>query len=304
MINYSIIIPHHNTPDLLKNCLDSIPQREDIQVIVVDDNSDPDKVNFCKFPGSDRTNVEIIFNKKNKGAGHARNLAFNRAKGKWLFFVDADDFISPNGFEVLDRHVDSDADIVYVGTDSIFIDTQKQASRHTRIMNLLTQAKKTNTDKGYEYLRLNHINPVGKMIRRSIVGDIRFDEVRYSNDVMFAVKTGWSAKKVEVDLDIVYIITVSTGSLTNRRNLDNHMSRYDVLLRHNEFMRNIGKKQYQKSFMYFYLNICKYGFKPFCKATQLMIKHKGNPFLGCKHWMNTIIQIRKEREIYKKYKTN
>jgi len=40
MINYSIIIPHKNIPHLLVRCLDSIPQREDVQIIVADDNSD------------------------------------------------------------------------------------------------------------------------------------------------------------------------------------------------------------------------------------------------------------------------
>lgn len=302
MITYSVIIPHHNTPDLLENCLNSIPQRDDIQVIVVDDNSNPAKVDFNNFPGKDRENVEIIFNKIGKGAGHARNLALEKAKGKWLFFVDADDFIAPNGFEILDRHVDSDADIVYVGADSIFLDTKEQASRHVTIMSLLEKTQKLNTAEGYEYLRLTHVNPIAKMIRRSIVGEIRFDEVRYSNDVMFAVKVGWIAKKVEVDLDVVYMITVSVGSLTNRRNLDNYMSRYDVYLRHNEFMRSIGKKQYQRSFMYFYLKTCKYGFKSFYHATKLMIQYKGNPFLGCGHWVDTIIRIRKQKAILEKYR--
>ena len=39
-MNYSIIIPHHNTPDLLQRLLHSIPQRDDLEVIIVDDNGD------------------------------------------------------------------------------------------------------------------------------------------------------------------------------------------------------------------------------------------------------------------------
>ena len=48
MINYSIIIPHKNIPNLLQRCLDSIPNREDVQIIVVDDNSDPNIVDFVR----------------------------------------------------------------------------------------------------------------------------------------------------------------------------------------------------------------------------------------------------------------
>ena len=50
-IKYSIIIPHKNIPQLLQRCLDSIPFRGDVQVIVVDDNSDSSIVNFENFQG-------------------------------------------------------------------------------------------------------------------------------------------------------------------------------------------------------------------------------------------------------------
>ncbi|HCE47774.1 MAG TPA: glycosyl transferase family 2, partial [Prevotellaceae bacterium] len=71
---YSVIIPHYNSPDLLMRCLASIPDREDIQVIVIDDNSSADVVNFTNFPGKERIYTTLLFNKDNQGAGHARNL--------------------------------------------------------------------------------------------------------------------------------------------------------------------------------------------------------------------------------------
>lgn len=92
MVNYSIIIPHKNIPDLLQRCLDSISPREDVQVIVVDDNSDLLIVDFEHFPGIDRDDVELIFPKDGKGAGYTRNVGLDHAVGKWLLFVDADDF--------------------------------------------------------------------------------------------------------------------------------------------------------------------------------------------------------------------
>ena len=72
-VNYSVIIPHKNTPDLLQRCLASIPCREDIQIIIVDDNSDPEKVDFEHFPGIGIENVQVILSKDGKGAGAARN---------------------------------------------------------------------------------------------------------------------------------------------------------------------------------------------------------------------------------------
>ena len=61
--NYSFIIPHHNLPELLKRCVSSIPKRDDVQIIIVDDNSDPSIVDFDNFPFLGEKNVEVIFDK-------------------------------------------------------------------------------------------------------------------------------------------------------------------------------------------------------------------------------------------------
>ncbi|GAP73202.1 glycosyl transferase [Candidatus Symbiothrix dinenymphae] len=116
-INYSIIIPHKNIPKLLERCLASIPQRDDIQVIVVDDNSDADIVetwratSLPKYP-----HVEFVFAKnKNgrKGAGYARNIGLEHAKGKWIVFADADDFFMPCVDEAMTQYADDEHDVVF-----------------------------------------------------------------------------------------------------------------------------------------------------------------------------------------------
>ena len=70
MIDYSIIIPSKNLPDLLQRALDSIPRRDGIQVIVVDDASDPGVVDFSAYPGLDDPHVEVVFTKEARGAGY------------------------------------------------------------------------------------------------------------------------------------------------------------------------------------------------------------------------------------------
>ena len=93
-INYSFIIPHKNCPDLLQRCVDSIPERDDVQIIVVDDNSDSNKKPALK----ERKNLQIILldAAQSKGAGRARNVGLEHAKGKWLVFSDSDDFFVNN----------------------------------------------------------------------------------------------------------------------------------------------------------------------------------------------------------------
>lgn len=118
MINYSIIIPHKNIPDLLQRCLNSIPRRTDIQIIVVDDNSDPKKVDFEHFPGVGEKCVEVYFTKEGKGAGYARNMGLKYAKGKWLLFADADDYFVDDLLPFFDEYVYSVLDIVFFDVES------------------------------------------------------------------------------------------------------------------------------------------------------------------------------------------
>ena len=76
-MNYSIIIPHRNVPNLLSRLLNSIPTRNDLEVIIVDDKSDPAIVDFDKFPGLNRTCTKCILLNERKGAGYARS-AYNK----------------------------------------------------------------------------------------------------------------------------------------------------------------------------------------------------------------------------------
>lgn len=61
-LNFTIIIPHFNTPTLLLRLIKSIPERNDLELIIVDDNSDPTVVDFDNFPDADRKQVTIIRN--------------------------------------------------------------------------------------------------------------------------------------------------------------------------------------------------------------------------------------------------
>src|SRR5690606_10038136 len=117
--NYSIIIPHKNIPKLLERCLWSIPRRDDLQIIVVDDNSDPALVDFTNFPGLNDPFVEVIFTKEGKGAGYARNVGVSKAKGRMLLFADADDFFNYCIYDVLEEYKDNDIDLIYFKCNSL-----------------------------------------------------------------------------------------------------------------------------------------------------------------------------------------
>ena len=239
----SIIIPHHNTPDLLKRCLLSIPKRDDVQVIVVDDKSDDSylpavrKIQECFSPW------EFIYLTEGKGAGHARNVGIDYSKGDWLLFADSDDYFVSDFSSLLDRYYSSEEDIIYFRNLSVLSDdTAIVSHRDDWVIRLFDQYSKDHNDKR---IRCNHCVPWGKIIRRSYIIDyhIRFDEVMYSNDVMFALLSGCSAKSVAVINRPIYVLTEREGSLTSQfASKPKELAiRTDVCFRAYQYIQTLGE---------------------------------------------------------------
>ena len=212
---FSIIIAHYDIPDLLMRCLKSIPVSEDIQVIVVDDNSPDADTYLERYPELSRPYLEFIRAPKNGGAGYARNIGLDHAKGKWLLFADADDFYVDNMYEIINTHVESDADVIYFRKQAVYSDDINRKSTRSgyldRIMDIYLKT-------GDELpVRTRHHVPWGKMIKKSLVENhhIRFEEIKYSNDILFSVHVGCLAKKIEAIDTVLYVVASREGSATS-----------------------------------------------------------------------------------------
>lgn len=110
----TVIVPVYNAAPYLVECLDSIlaQTKADFEVIIVDDGSTDGSGKICD-QYQIRDNRVTVIHTLNQGTYPARNLALDKAKGKFLFFVDADDFIDPDAFAVLFRaQEESGADFV------------------------------------------------------------------------------------------------------------------------------------------------------------------------------------------------
>ena len=211
---FSIIIPHYDIPDLLMRCLKSIPVSEDIQVIVVDDNSPDADTYLEKYPELSRSYLEFIRAQKNGGAGYARNIGLDHAKGKWLLFADADDFFVGNMYDIINTHVESDADVIYFQKRAVYSDNLNcKSSRSGYIDKIMDIYLKTGDEVP---VRTRYNVPWGKMIKKSLVENhhIRFEEIKYSNDILFSVHVGCLAKKIEAIDTVLYVVTSHEGSAT------------------------------------------------------------------------------------------
>lgn len=106
---FSIIIPFYNPGEIIKyaiNCLDSIDySKNDIEVIFVDDGTNSNDISL-KIVDEYllKNHFSKCVHKVNGGLGDARNYGVSHSSGKWIVFLDCDDYLQPSTFEVF-KHI-------------------------------------------------------------------------------------------------------------------------------------------------------------------------------------------------------
>lgn len=236
----SIIIPHHNLVSLLKRCLDSIPDRRDFEVLVVDDNSDEGSISELKSLDFHK-NVKIIYTYEGKGAGYARNIGIEKANGKWVLFCDSDDFFTSEMPSLVEEYGNSTYDVIFFGFKTV--DSETLELMPSRVIG----SDKALKNSDVEYFKYRFHGPWAKMVKKSLIDkyQIRCDEVICSNDTFLAGMIGYYGHKCIVDQRLIYVTTVRQGSLVHSMNEFSLLTRIDVSLRYNRFLRKIGKNKYR-----------------------------------------------------------
>lgn len=122
---FSIIIPCYNNAGYIVRCLRSIKKQtfdlSKVQVIVVDDASTDGSKDILDLMGDELPNFIIVHNDKNVGAGAARNIGLTHAVGKYIYYMDCDDYITEKALERIDEALAkaNDPDFVLVPADIV-----------------------------------------------------------------------------------------------------------------------------------------------------------------------------------------
>jgi glycosyltransferase involved in cell wall biosynthesis len=157
----TIIIPVYNQKDLIIRALDSIPVREDIEVIVVNDASTDgtlENVLFYKFKHPEM-DIKIKSNVENKGLGYTKNIGYANAIGQYVNQLDSDDYLYTDEYIKVLEQLD--------GTDIVYMNL---ASNDGTIFKLSPE-----TQKGY-------CSGAARFIRREFLGDSRCPDIRGGED--------------------------------------------------------------------------------------------------------------------------
>ncbi|MCQ2071302.1 MAG: glycosyltransferase, partial [archaeon] len=228
----TVIIPVYNVSNYLRQCLDSVAEQtlKDIQVICVDDGS-TDGSDDIVLEYAEKDPRFMLVRQKNCGAGTARNNGLKYAKGKYVHYLDSDDWLDLDAYRMVVEKLER------YSCDCCFF----QKYNYDNVTGDLTPTMRafptndylTSFDINPSFFIYNVVVPWNKVTRREIIvaNNMQYDEIACANDRTFYFSLIKSCKSILVTRDnLIYYRINNSGSLigTNRSiHYDAHFSAYD-----------------------------------------------------------------------------
>ena len=225
MIKVSFIIPIYNVDKYLRECIDSILAQTEtnIEIILVDDGSTDLSSLICdEFLMRDER-ISLI-HKNNGGLSYARLTGFNAARGKYILFVDGDDYIEPEmAHKLINSAEENNSDVALCGYY-----TNSTGEQNAFYLSLLK-----NSISGKENIIENYIQPfIGtkkgginlprflcfRLLKRELINQDYFkhENIYFSEDVVFNLMYTDRVNTISVVNEPLYHYRLCTDSLSNR----------------------------------------------------------------------------------------
>lgn len=243
MPKVSVIIPVYNVEVYLRQCLDSVVNQtlKDIEIICVDDGSTDGCAEILKEYATKDERIKIL-TQSNSGAGAARNAGLVSAKGKWLYFLDGDDFINEHCLLAAVRAGDAlNPDfVVFQGEE---VDDRFGGRTPMAYLKRVLPWADGCLHKLVEFGRNRFVTvglaPWNKLVRKEVVDSfaIKFQEIRKSNDLAFTTELLARAKTFVALRDSLIGYRVNNPMSTQATNSADPLLFYDALL---EAKRRLG----------------------------------------------------------------
>lgn len=162
-MDFSILIPAYNAEKYIGRCIESILSQTytDFEVIIIDDGSYDNTYKLCKQYAEKDPRISI-FKQKNIGVASTRNKLIQLAKGEWILFIDADDYIAPQYTEIFKKYISTINSDVYVCDYNITTKTEIKSITYQ------FQNKEDYLKKLLDWRKIN-TTLWGKAIRRTLI---------------------------------------------------------------------------------------------------------------------------------------
>lgn len=200
----SVIVPVYNAEKTLRQCVNSILSQEirHYELLLIDDGSKDGSPQICDEYAAMDGRVKV-FHKQNGGVSAARNLGLDNAQGKWITFVDSDDYISASYFN---RTECCKRQLLITGfRDDISGKVYENVKTSSAIYQDAEEVRQFIRKQGTNNMVLR--GPVGKFYSRELIGNQRFNtEMKLGEDTCFVFDYLAKCKTIEVDASCYYVI--------------------------------------------------------------------------------------------------
>lgn len=240
----SVIVPVYNVEDYLDQCVSSIVKQtyHNLEIILVDDGSKDRSGAICDAWEHSDNRIRVI-HQKNRGLSGARNTGIEQSHGEFIAFVDSDDYIYSSMYQcLLSELVRTKVELVVCSYDTLYENGRIEHPKE----------EKSQIYSGLDFAfwtvgpgKSSITSSVWKMLfSKKIIGNIRFDEGRYYEDMFFMMQVLWNTTNVSYIHYPLYVYRIRESSITNTKISKKHIDDTIFLkLRMLDFTKNESKEK-------------------------------------------------------------
>ncbi|GAA0178400.1 hypothetical protein SH2C18_14660 [Clostridium sediminicola] len=213
MSEISIVVPVYNVEMYLKKCISSILEQSftDFELILVDDGSKDKSGRICDEYKEKDSRIKVI-HQQNAGLSAARNIGIETSEGKYITFIDSDDFIHGNMLEILYNNLlDNNSDISICDYELVYEGMElpdEYCNNHTLYTNI------QGVKKIIENSETKMIVACCKLYKRSLFRGIRYPAQKYHEDEFVTYKLLYKSNKIVVTDAKLYYYRKRDNSIT------------------------------------------------------------------------------------------
>lgn len=255
-IDLSIIIPCYNAAKFIKNTLNRICFQENnglnFEILLIDDCSTDNIFIMIQSYLKEFNNIFYFKNESNRGVSFSRNIGIARARGKYLYFLDADDSISSTFFKEIKESMLKNMDLISFGFKKVSASYEQDY-----LMNILDQSVTYSNEvflkKYFNRSILQHM--CSFVVKRSILinNNIKFDEnTFFAEDQEFQIKCMMNSTTIEYVPKVLFIYNFHEENTMNSTFSLKRLTAIDAFLRIEQIC--IDKPYYKFFVNYFFYN--------------------------------------------------
>ena len=251
----TIVVPVYKVEKYIDKCINSILNQtyKNLEIILVDDGSPDDCGKICDRYAKLDTRINVI-HKENGGLSDARNAGIDAAKGKFISFIDSDDYIEPEYIEILYRAIKKDETDIAISSHKVIYESGAILEKATGEENILTPKetlKRILYDEGID------LSAWAKLYKLELFKEVKFLKGRLFEDAATTYKLIDKSKKISIISVSTYNYIMRSSSITNNEFSVGKMD----LITSTEEMCNYVKNKYpdlkkacERRLMYAYLS--------------------------------------------------